>query len=184
MKSNHLLKSSLFFLTLILTGCKENSKKYSQKKEIDFYFFDVLGDSGLDTIIIENSLNIVYNKSISILNNGKKSLICELAPRLDSTYFKTSPKIENIYIEANAVQTKNKGFRLLSRNTDIEPEYFFIDFWYNKYWYVQEVGFLNISSKNYFLCKQKIDRNIMSFNKLQIDPKYFNDSYFNGKYCK
>ena len=133
---------------------------------------------------MENSNTVEFNKLISILLKGKKSLICEITPRLDSTYIMTSPRIENIYLEANAIQTKNKGFRLLSRNTDIRPEYFFIDFYYDKEWFVKEVGYLDVSSKNAFVCKKVVEKKVESFSKLRINPENINQIYFNGTYCK
>ena len=169
---------------LLFLACKKNDTENYQKKELDRYFFDVVGNHNIDTLIVENSKTIKFNKSISILLNGEKSLICELKPRLDSTFILTSPRIENIYLEANAVQTSNKGFRILSRNTDIKPEYFFMDLYFRKEWLIDEIGFLDVSSKKPVVCKKNIQKSVKSFSKYQINPKDINQIYFKGTYCK
>ncbi len=173
----------LILTVLIVLGCKRNDIIIYPKNESRLFFFDVIGNSDLDTLIIENPKTNKYNKSILILSKGKKSPICEIMPRLDSTFILTSPSIENIYLEANEVQTKNKGFRLLSKNTDVQPEYFFIDFYYNKEWVIKDIGFLNISGKTQFICKKNIEKRITSFGRL-INPKIINQIHFNGNYCK
>lgn len=172
---------SLFIIFLFL-GCNKKQEENYSRNEYDLYFFDVVGNSNIDTLVVESSETIRFNKIISIISNGNKLLICEITPRLDSSFMATSPKIENIYLEANAIQTKNKGFRLISRNTDIEPEYFFVDFYFDEEWVVKEAGFSNISGKNQFICKHSIEQKITNFNKL-VNPKNINQIYFNGIYC-
>ncbi len=177
-------KYYLFFFLILCMSCKNNQLENNKKVEFSLYFFDVIGDSYIDTLMIENSSKNKFNKSISIILNNKKTLICEIKPRIDSSFILTSPKIENIYLESNNVQTKNKGFRLLSKNTDIEPEYFFMDLFFNEKWLITEIGFLDISTDKPFMCKKNIQKSIKEFNDFQIDPKLINQTYFNGNYCK
>lgn len=177
-------KGYLIFLALLFIACKNNERKSNQKNISDYYFFDVVGNSNVDTLVVENSSTNKFNKSISIILNGKKSLICELNPRIDSAFITTSPKIESIYLEANDVQTTNKGFRLLSKNTDVEPEYFFMDLHFNKEWYIKDFGFLHISSKTPFICKEDFQKSIKNFKNLIISPKEINQIYFKGTYCR
>ncbi len=173
----------LFFIVLLFTACKNDKSIDIENTDKNLYYFDVVGNSSIDTIIVENSNINKLNKSISVFFNGKKSLLCEIAPRIDSSFTKVSPKIENIYLEANNVQTNAKGLRVLSRNTDIQPEYFFIDLYFNNEWMVKQIGFLDISSQKPFICKKSIQIKIKKFNGLIINPKDLNQKYFNGNYC-
>lgn len=176
-------KCYIIFFSILFICCKNNEFENNQKDEFNLYFFDVIGNSNIDTLIVENSLKNKFSKSISIVLNNKKTLICEIKPRIDSSFILTSPKIENIYLESNNVQTNNKGFRLLTKNTDIEPEYFFMDLSFDKKWLVKEIGFLDISADKPFICKKNIQKNINEFDDFQIDPKVINQIYFNGNYC-
>jgi len=170
-------------MALFFMACK-NDKSIHKDNDESLYYFDVVGNSNIDTIVVEDSKINKLNKSISIYFNGKKLLICEITPRVDSSFTKTSPKIENIYLEANNIQTNTKGLRVLSRNTDINPEYFFTDLYFNNQWIVKEVGFMDISSKNTFICKKAIQKSIRVFKNNVINPKAINQIYFNGTYCK
>ncbi|NBL65398.1 hypothetical protein GV828_09330 [Flavobacterium sp. NST-5] len=84
---------------------------------------DVIGDSKIDTLIMKNK----NNTEISIFKNGKIHPIIKLYPLIKEEFLTTMPPIEMVYLEANYIQTNNKSLRIKVRNTDLQPDCFFID---------------------------------------------------------
>lgn len=92
---------SLSFLLLI--SCNYRTKSIDGKMEI----FDIIGNSEIDTILLSNRVEVT---DIHILKEGKKEKIIGILPLFNPEYKTTFPTIENIYLEANFVQTKKKVF--------------------------------------------------------------------------
>ena len=156
-------KYHLFLLILfIFNSC--NKEKPIAKKHHKIECFDIIGNSGLDTLQIAEDIEKTY---IFILKNNEKKLLLKLYPLINNEFKTTNPTIENVYLEANNIQTNEKSLRVIVRNTDIQPDYYFIDVFLNcdkpK---INNLGFMNsidsvyIKNKkvNYFL-KDVLDVN-------------------------
>lgn len=173
MKKNVMLKINKIILiaVFLFSSCQ---------KKLDAYYFDFLGDDKLDTLIIKDN-GKPYIQDIFLLKNNQQKKIISILPLKDSTYVMTQPKIENIYIEANDVQSQEKGIRIIVRNTDIIPDCFFIDLYYKNQWYVEYYGIINTnSSDSLYIKKEKINRSVFNefgheriCNSKEIIRKYF-----------
>lgn len=56
------------------------------------------------------------------------------------------PKIESVELQANGIQSEDKGLRILIRNTDFEPDYYFLDLQYQidkNQWDILFLGVMN-----------------------------------------
>lgn len=140
----------------------------NSKEEIkeDKFYLDVYGDQKLEEIRIKHFLD--YDE-LSVYENENKILLnFNIYPLIvsDLGFRNKTPKIENIYIEGNSIQTPKKGFRIRMRNTDLRPDCFFIDLYFDKYWIVETYGVENTTfendedNKSYILTKRvnkKID---------------------------
>lgn len=113
--------NNIFYLLLItyLISCNENNVNNT-------FYFDLTGNNSLEKITIENN-KLKYVKDIYITEEGSKKRILSIFPLVDSTFVLSNPKIENIYLEANSIQNNDKGLRIIIRNTDLIPDYYFID---------------------------------------------------------
>jgi hypothetical protein len=149
-----------------------------QKKQ-NAYYFDFTGDLNLDTLVIKDSTKS-YIKNLYILKNRELKKIVSFLPMGDSSHVSTKPQIENIYIEANQIQSKEKGIRVIIRNTDLIPDIFFIDIYHKDKWYVEYYGIMNTnSSDSLYIKKVKINRSfIKEFDKGMIcNPKEIIQKY-------
>lgn len=101
-------------------------------------------------------------------------------------YTTKSPEIENVYLEANDVQSYTKGFRIIIRNTDMSPDIFYLDLYFDKEWFVKSFGIINTDNQNkQFICSRNINKSLKSFEghfgkKMEIIPTMFISLYFNG----
>lgn len=144
---------SLSFLLLI--SCNYRTKSIDGKMEI----FDIIGNSEIDTILLSNRVEVT---DIHILKEGKKEKIIGILPLFNPEYKTTFPTIENIYLEANFVQTEKKGLRIKIRNTDFSPDTYFVDIVnINNNWVIHSIGTMETqNSDNLFICKWDIGLNI------------------------
>ncbi len=146
-------KYCIFFLTLfILTNCKtEVSTKNHLNKIV---YFDVIGNNDLDTIQINEELE---NTDIFIIKNKNKKLLLKLYPLMNKDYKTTNPAVENVYLEMNNIQTNEKSLRVIVRNTDIQPDYYFIDIFLNcKEPNIYNLGLMN-STDSVFIKTKKVN---------------------------
>lgn len=167
-------KTLIIILILISFSCQKNSNEY---------YIDVIGSTKLDTVFIEDNIEFNYVKDLYILENKKTKRILGILPLADSSYIMTKPRIENIYIEANNIQSNEKGIRLLIRNTDLLPDYFFIDLYHKKEWFIEYYGLINTNSMDsLYVKKVKINKTVQSeigkeaiCNPKEIIQKYFHN---------
>ncbi|MBS7787668.1 hypothetical protein KIH23_10195 [Flavobacterium sp. CYK-55] len=177
----------LFSLLIVLASC-ENKNRTIKTDKSEKYYFDVLGDSITETLLVENDSKIKSLKNICIIYNSKKSKICTIDCFRDSSFVITSPKIENIYLEANNIQSNEKGFRIIQRNTDFSPDILYLDLVYKKEWFVKSFGIINTSGPNpkQYICSVEINKSLRSFSNFRENSKihlrYFVENYFGGKY--
>lgn len=152
-----------FLLIVLLFSCSKNEEL---KKE-DKFNFDVYGNRDLEEIKIEHQ-NYFDVLEIFEKNNHNPLLKFKIYPLIaDSNFRNKSPKIENIYIEGNSIQTNDKGFRIKIRNTDLKPDSFFIDIKFNKFWKVETYGientnFVDENDNNSYLITKKVNKNLDS----------------------
>lgn len=151
---NRKIKNCLIFpLTLfILISC--NKKASIVKKQDKIECFDIISDSDLDTLQItqESEKSIIY-----LLKSNQKKLLIKLYPLLNNEFKTTNPTIENVYLETNNVQTEEKSLRVIVRNTDIQPDYYFIDIFLNcKEPNIYNIGFMN-STDSVFIKTKKVN---------------------------
>ena len=167
-------KVSVFLVAAVMIvaiGCggsgESRNKQEDLTKEAEysatFYYFDVVGDSKLDTIIVSHNETRPYIRDIFLIKNGKKERIISIEPRLGSEFVLLQPSVDMIYLQANSIQTDKKGLRIISRNTDVIPDCIFIDLFYDGIgWIVKRVHLLNtenISSSIGFFIKS-VDKGI------------------------
>lgn len=174
---------TLSFLLVVFISC-DNKGKQTIDKEAK-YLFDVFDDSALETLSVESDLQ---TKNIYIFQGNKKIKICSLDCTDNPDFVTKIPSVENVYLEANNIQTNEKGFRIIQRNTDFSPDIFYLDFKYEKEWFIKSFGIINTGSLNTkpFICNKEINRSLKSFNsqfgkESTIYMKYFVENYFDGK---
>ncbi|WP_073360481.1 hypothetical protein [Flavobacterium fontis] len=138
----------LILIFLIVVSCKKDTS-------ISCSYLDIIGDQKWDTITLESNINKQCMQDIFFLKNGKKERILSILPRVDCAYVLTKPKIEMIYFEANEIQSKDKGLRVMIRNTDLVPDYFFIDLFYEKEWIIKKYGVMNTNPMDSLFVKSK-----------------------------
>jgi hypothetical protein len=120
-------KYHVFLLILfILNSC--NKEKSITNKQHKIECFDIIGNSCLDTLQIAEDIE---KTNIFIIKNNKKKLLLKLYPLINNEFKTTNPTIENVYLESNNIQTEEKSLRVIVRNTDIQPDYYFIDVFLN-----------------------------------------------------
>lgn len=126
----------LIFIGCTLLTCKEDYKK-KETTNCKVFSLDILEDINPDIIEVCTTNN---STQIKLPNNS----IFKIAPRMDMDYLTLKPSVENIYIEPNNIQLKEKGIRIKVRNTDMIPDYIFLDATYkqNK-WFVERYGVIN-----------------------------------------
>ncbi|RYZ78687.1 MAG: hypothetical protein EOP04_29230 [Proteobacteria bacterium] len=101
---------------------------------------DVTGDRALESI---DKIEKKGNTLITIKGKNIKPETIVLTPIIRPEFKTTIPAIENIWVEANEIQTRHKGLRVLMRNTDVTPDYYFIDLTHRELWYIDRVGVIN-----------------------------------------
>ena len=110
----------------------------------ELYLIDVSGDSAPDSILVERDTNEPYISHISLQCRGIKERIISIVPSAKGEFVMTDPPIESLRLEANAVQSAERGIRIISRNTDYVPDYVFIDLRYkNDRWHLQGCYIVN-----------------------------------------
>lgn len=149
------------YLILILISCsciRPNSMK-SGEREKEYFYLDVAGDSRTDTLFIKKASNDSY-REIFLFQSGKEENILTVKPRLASQkkYVTTNPRIEIIRLESNYTQSDDKELRIIIRNTDMMPDYIFVDLKYDRQWIV----------KRYYMCNSNSDQAV-SISVIQID---------------
>lgn len=150
-------------LVILLFSC---SSKNDELKMEDKFYFDVYGNSQLEEITI-SYLKKYYELNVYDKNN-KSLLKFKIYPLIaDENYRNKIPKIENIYIEGNSIQSNDKGFRIKIRNTDLRPDSFFVDISYDKFWKINTYGienttFSDINDNNSYLITKRVNKNIHS----------------------
>jgi hypothetical protein len=140
-------------LFIVFFSCKNTEKPEAVEKNT--ILIDIKGDSLLETLhVIENK-----NGTTDIYLNNEK--IIGVGPLFDKEYKNTLPPIENVYIEGNNIQQANKGFRIIIRNTDTSPDYFFADILYVDDWIIKSIGIINSQDENnLYIIKKSIDERI------------------------
>ena len=159
---NVIIKNSkkVVFLIVILTLCS-CIEKIPDKSECKYFYLDVLGDSHIDTLLIRNNYSDNSYVDIVLLQHDKEDKIVTLKPRLESLkeYITTNPQIEIVRLESNYTQSDDKELRIIIRNTDIIPDYIFIDLKYDNQWVVKRYYVCNSNTeKQVFLAVINIDR--------------------------
>ncbi|GAA4149473.1 hypothetical protein GCM10022217_01400 [Chryseobacterium ginsenosidimutans] len=149
MKNVVIIISSFF----LFFGCK---KQNIVNNNVNNYTYDISGDSQNEYLqIVENN-----NGFTLYVDNDP---IITLLPMQNESYVKTNPKIENIYIEPNNIQASKKGVRIKVRNTDLEPDYFYMDiFSANKQWIVEKYGIIN-TQDSIFIKEKLVNKPIAIF---------------------
>ncbi|MGX7666718.1 hypothetical protein [Flavobacterium pedocola] len=177
---------TLSFLLLVCISC-DNKDKQTIDKEPK-YLFDVLDDSALETLSVESDLQTKKIKNIYIFHGNEKVKICSIDCTDNPDFVTKTPSVENVYLEANNIQTNEKGFRIIQRNTDFSPDICYLDFKFEKEWFIKSFGIINTGGLNTkpFICNKEINRSLKSFNsqfgkESKIDMKYFVENYFDGK---
>lgn len=133
----------VFALLFLLAAC--NNRIKNDIKEVPVFLLDIWKSATLDTLTLQ--LNPEDGTTtISIIENNKPIEIFSVMPLFNKDFKLVEPKIENLELQANGVQTEDKGLRVLIRNTDFEPDYYFLDIQYqsNKHqWIVLFLGIIN-----------------------------------------
>jgi hypothetical protein len=131
-------------------GHKEHKVTYTNTT----YFFDVVGDRSLDTLMVCNNESNPSVREIYLNRKGTPEKIISILPWRDSTFVLTDPQVEVIYLEANGIQTGDKGFRIVIRNTDCFPDCLFIDLYHDdNEWILQRYYLLNTEISPYYNMK-------------------------------
>lgn len=88
--------NKIFVLLFVFSiGC--SNKKHEKK-----YYIDVLDDTKLETLIIDEKDDV---SEISLIYKGNKRTILKVLPLYSSDFKTTFPPIETVSIEANSVQS-------------------------------------------------------------------------------
>ena len=174
--------SSIVILIVLFYSCKrDDSSNFQKSNTHKNYFYDIIGNTEIDTI------NMCYINDTMEIRLPKNTII-RVLPRINSDYLKLQPPIENIYIEPNNIQSNDKGIRVKIRNTDLIPDYIFMDLTYsNNTWNVEQFGIINTNSyRDPYIMIEKINRPIdIELNSGKIfNPNYTIMQYFNEKLIK
>jgi len=186
---NVVVKSSVLLigLLLLLISCHNSTSNSKIIYSDVFYYLDVVGDNSLDTIIVSNNETNKSIRDIFLIKGGKKNRIISIGPWRDSVSVVTQPPIETIYLEVNNVQSFDKGLRIVIRNTDVIPDYLFIDLYYEDTWIVEKYVLVNTNTmygkREMSIEYVNIDKpvsiefgeDLMCNTNLDIDYRYFVD---------
>ena len=164
-----------FFVVSAVACLNTGDNKIDMSSQI--LYFDLIGNTDLDKI------------ELSYLDKGRTKVtlpdgtILILLPRLDANYLNTEPRAENIYLEANDVQSSTKGLRIKIRNTDLIPDYVYFDIRFkNKYWYLINYGIINtIVEESVFIKNKEVKKKLNQVAQIDqkddkviiLDPKNF-----------
>lgn len=119
---------------LLLMRCKNPSVSDSSHP---LFFADVDGDSKLDSLQLVQDSGFI---NVYRLNASKRIKIIGIAPLIDEKYRTTIPQVEVAHLEGNYVQTNKASLRVLFRNTDLTPDYVFVDLAYKNEWIMASIG--------------------------------------------
>lgn len=170
-------KSKIWLLNITFLSVSCNHKNATTETDID-----LLGDKKPEKVLVESNLNKNYIKDINIINDNKKEKIISILPMKDSTFIDSDPKIENIYLQANNIQTKEKGLRILIRNTDLIPDCLSIDLIYKKQWIIERFILSNTNPQDSLsIIEKNINKSLENeFGSERVfDPKAILQKYFN-----
>ena len=139
-------------LISILCSCISPDLMKSGECEKEYFYLDVVGDSHIDTLFIKKRASNDSYIDIFLFQCNKEENILTVKPRLASQeeYVTTNPQIETIRLESNYTQSDDKELRIIIRNTDMMPDYIFVDLKYDSQWIV----------KRYYVCNSNIDETV------------------------
>lgn len=144
----------LVFILSLCASCLASGgvEKPDSKNENIYFYLDVLGDSQVDTLFLRNNYADDTYVDIVLLQCGKEEKILTVKPRLYSLRecVTTIPQIEIIRLESNYTQSDDKELRIIIRNTEIVPDYIFVDLKYESQWVV----------KRYYVCNSNTDESV------------------------
>ena len=141
------------------------------------YYLDVIGENTLDKLIIRHNETNPHIRDIYLAKDRIEEKIISLNSWYDKIHVLTKPSVEMIYLQANYIQTNEKGIRIVIRNTDVSPDTIFIDLFFNDtVWIVKKYFLLNtdeMSRIKLFIESVDIDRPILDIfgEALVCDPK-------------
>ncbi len=155
----------IFALLFLLVAC--NNKIKNDIKESNIIMLDVWKSPTLDTLTFQ--LNPEDGTTtISIIENNKPIEIISVLPLFNKDFKLVEPKIESVELQANGIQTEEKGLRVLIRNTDFEPDYYFLDLHYKldkNQWSIQFWGVINTapSTDSIYIKRVAINQTVKEF---------------------
>lgn len=153
-KNSKLLLASfqiVFFVGCCSCSINNASNSFDDYTKSDSFYIDALGDSKVDTLIVRQNKHENKISEINTLMNGVEQRIISILPRLyNGEEVLAYPQIETISLSTNFTQSEDKELRITIRNTDLIPDYLFIDLKFDKIWIV----------KRYYLCNTNKDTEI------------------------
>lgn len=97
---------------------------------------DIYGDDQNDTVVVRKHDVYSNRKVLYLLLNNRYKKICEVISREDD--------VERLYIESNHINAGDKGIRLIVRNTEMRPDYDYLDITFiSNYWHITNFGRIN-----------------------------------------
>lgn len=155
----------VFALFFLLVAC--NNKIKNDIKESNIIMLDVWKSPTLDTLTFQ--LNPEDGTTtISIIENNKPIEIISVLPLFNKDFKLVEPKIESVELQANGIQSEDKGLRVLIRNTDLEPDCYFLDLQYQLYknqWIILFLGVMNTapSTDSIYIKRVAINQTVKEF---------------------
>ncbi len=137
MTVNNLIR--LVPIILLIFGCQKKTYTSHQRNE-NLLIADIVGDKRLDSVV---TFEDNEGTSVCLRQNNRDTEIIKITPLIDSTFNSAKTKIENVFLMPNAVQTDEKGLRVMVRNTDLSPDCCFIDLKFKQKWVIEYVGIIN-----------------------------------------
>jgi hypothetical protein len=175
---------SFGFAIVVTSSCKSSVRALAADPAVidsavytkSRYYIDVTGNSSLDTLMICNNEINPAIRDIYLHKGEANEKIVSIRPWRDSTFVLTEPPIEIVYLEANNIQTGDRGFRVIIRNTDVAPDCMFIDIYNDDtQWVVGRYYLLNTLSdfgRDLFIKSVEIERPLKEVfgEELMCDP--------------
>lgn len=155
----------VFALLFQLVAC--NSRIKNDIKEVPVFLLDVWKSPTLDTLTLQLNLED-GTTAISIIENNKPIEIISVMPLFNKDFKLIEPKIESVELQANGIQSEDKGLRVLIRNTDFEPDYYFLDLQYlldKNQWVIIYFGVINSASTtdNPYIKRVTVNQTVKEF---------------------
>ena len=176
------MKYSIIIILALTFSCNKSETKVLSNS----YSLDVINDSKKEILIVQQNKKDHSKKDIFLNEVSEQNRICSILPTYKKEYVTTYPEIENVYLEANNIQTEKKGFRIIIRNTDICPDIQYLDLSYKASWTIERFGIINTCEDNNaekYICSENINKSIKNLfgENLEINTKKIKQLYFNGK---